>query len=146
MPNWKAHPFNKPSMNWKRGLYARSTAVFICEPIHHFWNHARILKFVYEWPRTRSEYNIFVKEVFKLPNFWPEVLKKVSFRLVAGSCDVAVKLAAFQYINGGTWSQPDIANSNAFKHWLTASLALIPTCFLSVPFENARRAYFADKL
>ncbi len=30
----------------------------------------------YEWPRTRSEYNIFFKEVFRLPEFWPELFKK----------------------------------------------------------------------
>lgn len=91
-------------MNWKRGMYAWSTAVLLMEPINHFKNHVSIMNQFYEWPKTRSEYNIFFKEVFRLPDFWPELFKKVAFGLVAGGGDVAVKLAAWQWIYGGTTS------------------------------------------
>jgi len=104
MPVWKPPPFNTPVMNWKRGLYAASTATFLVEPVLHLWNHARILNMFYEWPKTRSQYNIFAKEVFRLPDFMPEMMKKVAFGLVAGAGDTAVKLAAWQYFYGGTWS------------------------------------------
>lgn len=46
------------------------------EPINHFKSHVNIMNQFYEWPRTRSEYNIFFKEVFRLPDFWPELFKK----------------------------------------------------------------------
>jgi hypothetical protein len=46
------------------------------EPFNHFTNHVRLLNQFYEWPKTRSEYNIFFKEVFRLPEFWPELFKK----------------------------------------------------------------------
>ena len=104
MPVWKASPYNSPRINWQRGMYAWSTAVFIVEPINHFVNHAKILNFFYEWPKNRSEANIFLKEVFRLPNFWPEMFKKCMFGLVAGAGDVAIKLSYWQWIHGGTWS------------------------------------------
>jgi len=28
-PMWKAPPYNSPYLNWKRGIYAWSTAVFL---------------------------------------------------------------------------------------------------------------------
>jgi len=46
------------------------------EPYNHFVNHVRILNEFYEWPRTRMQYNIFFKEVFRLPEFWPQLAKK----------------------------------------------------------------------
>ena len=46
------------------------------EPINHFKSHVDIMNQFYEWPKTRSEYNIFIKEVFRLPEFWPELFKK----------------------------------------------------------------------
>jgi hypothetical protein len=52
-----------------------------------------VLNQFYEWPKTRSEYNIFFKEVFRLPDFWSELSKKIVFGLVAASGDTAVKLA-----------------------------------------------------
>ena len=39
------------------------------------------------------EYNIFFKEVFRLPDFWSELGKKVTFGLVAAGGDTAIKLA-----------------------------------------------------
>ena len=106
------------------------------EPYKHFTSHVKIMHSFYEWPKTRSEYNIFFKEVFRLPDFWPELAKKyvilflsthtiishklnllcyfiqlylfrhyrLTFGLVAGAGDTAIKLAMWQYIYGGTWS------------------------------------------
>lgn len=34
---------------------------------------------------------------------------------------------------------------NSFKHLLCGMIAFTPTAALTVPFENARRAYFADR-
>jgi hypothetical protein len=65
--------------------------------------------------------------------------------LVTGVGDVGLKLAAWQYVYGGTTSPNDYADMNSFKHFLCAIEALVPVCMLGVPFENARRAYFADK-
>lgn len=55
------------------------------EPLNHFTSHVKLLNEFYEWPRTRSEYNIFFKEVFRLPEFWPELFKKYHFPLLRSS-------------------------------------------------------------
>lgn len=56
-----------------------------------------------------------------------------------------MKLAAWQWIYGGTWSPQDFADSNSFKHLTCAIMAFAPTCWTGIPFENARRAYYADR-
>ena len=68
--------YNSWYMNWKRGMYAMSTAILITEPLRHLHSNIYVLNQFYEWPRTRSEYNIFFKEVFRLPGFWSELWKK----------------------------------------------------------------------
>lgn len=62
-----------------------------------------------------------------------------------GGGDVAVKLAAWQWIYGGTWSPQDFADWNSFKHLTCSIMAFAPTCWTGIPFENARRAYYADR-
>ena len=104
-----------------------------------------ILNHFYEWPKTRQEYNIFFKEVFRLPNFWKDLGKKIAWNLVAHGGDTALKLSAWQYVYGGTWSPQEYADSNVYKPLVCGVLAFGPTAWLTVPFENASRAYYADK-
>ena len=59
--------------------------------------------------------------------------------------DTAVKLSAWQYIYGSTWSPNDYADWNSYKHLICAWIAITPTCWTGIPFENAKRAYYADK-
>ena len=145
MAFWKPPAYNSPYQNWKRGMYAVSTGVFLVEPIRHLQANMTILNEFYEWPRTRSEYNIFFKEVFRMPGFWSELGKKMVYGCVAAGGDTAVKLAMWQHIYGGTWSPQEYADYNSYKHLLCALVAIAPTAHLTIPFENARRAYYADK-
>ena len=46
------------------------------EPVRHIAANVNVMNQFYEWPRTRSEFNIFFKEVFRLPDFWSELGKK----------------------------------------------------------------------
>ena len=59
--------------------------------------------------------------------------------------DTAVKLAAWQWVYGGTWSPQDYVDYNTYKPFICGVIAFTPTCACGVPFENARRAYYADK-
>jgi|TARA_B110000285_G_C15029281_1_gene565815 solute carrier family 25 (mitochondrial oxoglutarate transporter), member 11 len=104
-----------------------------------------VLNQYYEWPKTRSQYNIFFKETLRLPDFWKELSKKMVFSMVAAGGDTAVKLSAWQYIYGSTWSPNDYADWNSYKHLICAWIAITPTCWTGIPFENAKRAYYADK-
>jgi solute carrier family 25 (mitochondrial oxoglutarate transporter), member 11 len=142
---WKPPMYNSPYMNWKRAMYAMSSAIMITEPIRHFHSNMYVLNQFYEWPRTRSEYNIFFKEIFRLPNFWSELGKKIVFSHVAAGGSSAIQLAWWQSCYGGTWSPQEYADYNSYKHLYCSLMAFIPTCGLVIPFENARRAYYADK-
>ena len=57
-------------------MYAMTTGIFLVEPLRHFQANVHVLKQFYEWPRTKSEANIFFKEVFRMPDFWSELAKK----------------------------------------------------------------------
>ncbi len=63
---WKPPIYNSPYLDWKRGLYSMGIASVIMEPTFHFVNHVKIMNYFYEWPKTRVEYNIFFKEVFRM--------------------------------------------------------------------------------
>jgi len=65
--------------------------------------------------------------------------------MVTAAGDIAPRLALWQYFYGGTWSPEDFADSNSLKHYVCALLSSVPMVFNLVPFENARRAYFADR-
>ena len=45
-----------------------------------------------------------MREVFRVPNFWKDMGKKVGFGLVAAGGDTAIKLSMWQSVYGGTWS------------------------------------------
>jgi solute carrier family 25 oxoglutarate transporter 11 len=69
----------------------------------------------------------------------------LTFGCVSAAGDTALKLATWQYVYGGMYSPADYVDGNTLKHWYAAVLSTIPTCYLGVPFDNARRAYYADK-
>lgn len=70
-------------------------ALMMHEPIYHVCSNAHILNQFYEWPKNRQEYNIFFREVFRLPDFWRELGKKMAFGGVAAGVDTGVKLASW---------------------------------------------------
>ena len=78
--------------------------MFAYQPVRHFVDNWKGLGDYYEYPRNRFEANIFFKEVFRMPHFWSDLRKKVTFGCVAAGGDTALKLAWWQHIYGGTWS------------------------------------------
>lgn len=56
-----------------------STSIFLLTPALHLQQNAKILNYFYEWPKTRQEANIYAKEVFRVPNFWKDLTKKMAF-------------------------------------------------------------------
>lgn len=103
------------------------------------------MSYYYEWPANKTEANIFYKEVFRINGFWKELAKKMTFGVVQAGGDIGIKLAWWQYMFGGTNSPADFTDANSFKFFAVAQAAAIPFCWTGIPFETARRAYFADK-
>jgi hypothetical protein len=132
-------------LNFRRALYPVALTALLYEPIIHFATSVKMLNGYYEWPKTRTERNIFFREVFRLPNFWKDLYKKMSFSFVYFGAHVGTKMMAWRYIYGGTSSPVEYADWNAFKTLLCSQIAFIPTCVTAVPFEMASRAYYADK-
>ena len=44
----------------------------------------------YEWPKTRQEANIYMKEVFRVPNFWKDMAKKLTWGFVQAGGSTAI--------------------------------------------------------
>ena len=82
---------------------------------------------------------------YKEANLWFLSLIRLAFGCVAAGGSTAVQLAFWQHIYGGTWSPQEYADWNSYKHMICSVMAFLPTCAMPVPFENARRAYYADK-
>ena len=144
-PYWKPAHDNGYYLNMKRSFNCALVIAGIYEPIRHYVTGAKILYGYYEWPKTRMERNIFFREVFRLPNFWPDLWKRASFGLVHFTGDVGTKMTAWRLVYGGTTSPVEFADWNAFKILFCCQFAFIPTCWTAVPFEMASRAYYADK-
>ena len=126
-------------------MVAVTGSLFAYVPVRQFIDYAKTLGQYYEYPRNRFEANIFLKETFRMPEFWSDLRKKITFGCVAAGGDTALKLAMFQHIYGGTWSPQEYVDYNSWKHLLCSLYAFIPTCWTGIPFEMASRAYYADK-
>jgi len=71
-------------------MYCMAAGLLFVEPVRHYQANMHVLNQFYEWPRTRVEANIFFKEVFRLPDFWSELGKKMVFGMVAAGGSSAV--------------------------------------------------------
>jgi len=82
-------------INLKRALYATTWGLVLHEPVLHFCNGAKLLNHFYEWPQNRQETNIFFREVFRIPGFWKELSKKLTFGFFQAGVDTGAKLASW---------------------------------------------------
>lgn len=145
MPTWHPPAYQTYHHKFTNGWLAASIGLFATEPLYHYGMHTKLLNQFYEWPTTRQEYNIFFREVFRMPEFWPELFKKLSFGVVAAAGDVGLKLALWQHVYGGIWHPQDLPDYNSLKHGVVGFGAALPFCWTALPFINAKRAYYADK-
>ena len=76
-------------------MWAVTGSMLFFEPTRHFLDHFKILGGYYEYPKNRVEANIFLKEVFRMPNYWSDLFKKMTFGAVWAGGDTALKLAMF---------------------------------------------------
>ena len=58
-------------------------------PAQHIYQSSTVLNMFYEWPKTRQEANIYMKEVFRTPNFWKDMFKKISWGFVSAGGSTA---------------------------------------------------------
>lgn len=56
-----------------------------------------------------------------------------------------MRFAAIKKFFGGTWSPVCYSDFNLFKYMIFAWISAIPVCWIGIPLETARSAYYADK-
>jgi hypothetical protein len=104
----------------------------------------KTLNLVYEWPKNSTQWNVFLQETFRIPFFWSQLRKKAVFGSIQWTMDYGMRIASHKKIWGGTWSPICFMDFNLFKYISFAWLSALPVCWIGIPFETARRAYFAD--
>ena len=90
---------------------------------------------------------------FQGPLFLERIEEKVNLihlhiRVVFGSIqwtmDFGMRFASLKKFYGGSWSPVCFHDFNVFKNIFFAWASAIPVCWIGIPFETARRAYYAD--
>ncbi len=80
-----------------------------------------------------------------MENFKRMLKSRSQYALAIGSTDIAARIAIFRYLNNG-WQKPFGSFEFLFMRKIpTTMLAAILTAPISIPFELARMAYYADK-
>lgn len=94
--------------------------------------------------KRSSRWKVFGENILRSkPPF--SQLCRASFGVAQSFGDLGLKLAVWQYTYGASISPEDYADYNSFEHFIYAQIRALPTCWTGLPFENARRAYYADK-
>ena len=58
--------------------------------------------------------------------------------------DFGLRVASFKKFYGGTWSPISLHDFNIFKNIFYSWACAIPVCWVGIPLEAARKAYYAD--
>jgi solute carrier family 25 oxoglutarate transporter 11 len=59
--------------------------------------------------------------------------------------DYGMRIASLHKFWGGTWSPMCYQDFNSPKYFLFSYISAIPVCWIGIPFEVARKAYYADQ-
>lgn len=70
---------------------------------------------------------------------------RVIFGSIQASCDYGMRFAALHKFWGGTWSPICFADFNNSKNIFFCYLASLSVAWVGIPFEVARKAYYADQ-
>ncbi len=119
-PYWMPAGENGPYNNMLRGFWCGALGSLACEPLAHLREYVGKMTEIYAWPTSRSEYNIFAKEVFRIKGFWRELIKRVNFGFAVALGDLAPRFAAFHLSYGGTTAYTEVADWNIAKHFICA--------------------------
>lgn len=105
----------------------------------------KTLNLVYEWPKNSTQWSIFIRESTKIPSFWSLLFKKTTFGCVHATFDIGIRIAGLHYFWGGTWSPICQMDPNSIKYLFACAVGAYAVCWTGIPFEVARKAYFADQ-
>jgi hypothetical protein len=143
--SWVTTPENTMWWNYQRGAMAGIIGATLNETNILFTENAKLLLKHYEWPKGLNQYRIFFRETLKMDNFRLGLKNRLQYALVLGSTDIAARLATFRYVNAG-WNRTfGTVEVNFYRKIPPTLFAALASCWVSVPFEMAKLAYYADK-
>ena len=71
-------------------------------------------------------------------------LNRVIFGSIQWTMDFGMRFASMKKFYGGSWSPVCLLDFNILKNILFSWASAIPVCWMGIPFETARKAYYAD--
>jgi solute carrier family 25 (mitochondrial oxoglutarate transporter), member 11 len=110
-----------------------------------FAQNYRLLNKQYENPRGLNDLYLYSREIFKMDNFRLGIKNRLQYALMIGGIDISSRLAFYRYLTGGLYSSFGTVDVQAWRKFMPTCLAAACTCWISVPFEVARKAYYADR-
>lgn len=143
--SWVTPPDSSLKWNYKRGAFVGVAAALLQENFINFQENWRLLLRNYEPPATLKQLGIFTKSVFQMDNFKKALKNRNQYGLSIGLTDIASRVACFRWVNGGWQRQWGGFEYNLFRKIPGALFTAAFTAPISVPFEMARMAYYADK-
>lgn len=143
--SWATTPESKMSWNWQRGAIAGVLAAAFNETQVLFTENSKLLLKHYERPQGLKQISTFVKEVLKMDNFKLAIKNRLQYAFVIGTTDIAARFAAYRYCNSGWQRTFGSVEVNFYRRIPPSLFAAAATCWVGVPFELAKMAYYADK-
>jgi solute carrier family 25 oxoglutarate transporter 11 len=143
--SWIATPENNLSWNYQRGAMAGVLAAAFNETQVLFTENAKLLLKHYERPKGFNQTKTFINEIFKMDNFRKGLKNRLQYAFVIGSTDIAARYSVYRYCNSGWYRPFGSVEVNFYRRIPPALFAALATCWISVPFDIARMAYYADR-
>jgi len=143
--SWVTTPESTLSWNYQRGAIAGVIAASLNETQILFTENARLLLKHYERPRTLGQYSTFFRETLKMDNFKHGLKSRLQYAFIIGSTDIAARYGTFRYFNSGWYRPFGSFEVNYYRKIPSILAAALTTCWVSVPFDMAKLAYYADK-
>lgn len=143
--SWISAPDNTMWWNYQRGAIAGIMAASLNETQILFNENARVLLQHYERPSNLKQAWIFLKETLKMDNFRKGLKNRLQYAFAIGSTDIAARYSVFRYCNAGWYRPFGSVEVNFYRKIPTTMFAALATSWVSVPFEMARMAYYADR-
>ena len=142
---WVRAPDVSISWNYERGAIIGVSAMLINETLKTYSNSVLAILNKYEPPSNFKQASIIAKEAYKLDFFKQNMRVRVPYAVCMGLTDIASRVSAYRWVSSG-WQRPAMGLELNFFRRIPGSLFIAAlTAPVSVPFEYARIAYYADK-
>lgn len=142
---WVKAPDSTFSWNYERGAIIGVTSMMLNEYIKTFAYTCEAMLNKFEPPKGIKQISHFAREVVRTDYFKQNMRTRAQYAFAIGMTDMAARISAFRWINNG-WQKPSMMLEINFARKIPGTIFIAAlTAPISVPFEYAKIAYYADK-